>query len=295
MDVVKNLQRTDPGAREQWVAYVAQCGEKACDPSKHPDSFLRQFVTQYNAGYRIEPPAQRGVEEITELIKTGQKRSSNWRALWSQYCQMQGTGLLDPSKHEAAFQLSFIDFISERACLAMSLGQAQDFAGTQTLEPPVKRTKVQAHESWPVAPSIGEVAESWNMGAATGEEVREQVIQEIKSLQKNSLMEKQRWSWFCDSMLGGVKDPARHDLATLHMFLSEVGANATTLAVKPTFGTACPEKAQLVQRVKDYQRQGEEQKHNWSSFCDEGYCGVKDPCRHEVVVLRHFVNSYGVP
>ena len=50
-------------------------------------------------------------------------------------------------------------------------------------------------------------------------------------------------------------------------------------------------KAQMVQRIKSFQKASVEQKEIWYSFCGT----VKDPARHPVAFLEDFIQKYDVP
>lgn len=52
-----------------------------------------------------------------------------------------------------------------------------------------------------------------------------------------------------------------------------------------------PHKAQMVQRIKSFQKASVEQKEIWYSFCGT----VKDPARHPVAFLEDFIQKYDVP
>ncbi|CAE7524980.1 PABN3 [Symbiodinium necroappetens] len=52
-----------------------------------------------------------------------------------------------------------------------------------------------------------------------------------------------------------------------------------------------PEKATLVDRVKNFQKTGQDKKELWYAFCGE----VKDPARHDIDKLKEFVALHSVP
>merc|ERR1711918_145398 len=49
-----------------------------------------------------------------------------------------------------------------------------------------------------------------------------------------------------------------------------------------------------VQKIKNYQRQGEEEKKTWWDFCDQQHKGVRDPARHPQAVLEEFCAQVGI-
>jgi len=50
-------------------------------------------------------------------------------------------------------------------------------------------------------------------------------------------------------------------------------------------------KAELVARVKELQRSGQQAKEAWWAYCDENLGGVRDPSRHEEDVLSEFLSK----
>merc|ERR1712150_112347 len=55
-----------------------------------------------------------------------------------------------------------------------------------------------------------------------------------------------------------------------------------------------PMKDQLVQRVKAFQRLGQDNKQAWHSYCDANLGGVYDPNRHDMGALQTFISQYGI-
>merc|ERR1712050_393844 len=135
-----------------------------------------------------------------------------------------------------------------------------------------------------------------------------QLVEQVKAFQRGG--GKQQWWDFCDGQLGGVRDPARHDVNTLRQFLQMSGAGGGGQHFGAGGGGqhfgGCrgkggggggkgggvaddPEKAALVDRVKSFQKQSPEQKEVWYAFCGP----MKDPARHDVSALEEFCNMNG--
>merc|ERR1719238_71862 len=53
-------------------------------------------------------------------------------------------------------------------------------------------------------------------------------------------------------------------------------------------------KEKLVARIKEFQKENEQQKEIWGSFCDSQLGGKRDPMRHDVSVLQRFCVSQGL-
>merc|ERR1719491_580552 len=56
-----------------------------------------------------------------------------------------------------------------------------------------------------------------------------------------------------------------------------------------------PAKDNLVQRIKQFQRSGEQQKQAWWSYCDTMRGTVRDPAKHDIQSLQEFISNNGVP
>merc|ERR1719188_1620242 len=104
---IKNLQRSDPQGKEQWIAYCKMFGEGKCDPSKHDDEFIDHFLNQYNAGARLDGAASEG-QGLQDQIKAMQRSDPAGKEQWIAYCEQFGGGKCDPNKHDDAFISSFL-------------------------------------------------------------------------------------------------------------------------------------------------------------------------------------------
>jgi len=125
---LKELQRQDPAAKEQWVEYCNAMGNGMRDPSKHDAMFVETFIVNFNAGMRFESnDRQQGggglaSKEIIELVKVGQRKAPSWRQAWAHYCHIYGNNKNDPTKHSEVFLGEFIDFVSQRALQSLTTG-----------------------------------------------------------------------------------------------------------------------------------------------------------------------------
>eukprot|EP00928_Gymnodinium_smaydae_P056204 TRINITY_DN39620_c0_g1_i1.p1 TRINITY_DN39620_c0_g1~~TRINITY_DN39620_c0_g1_i1.p1 ORF type:complete len:297 (-),score=59.86 TRINITY_DN39620_c0_g1_i1:78-968(-) len=293
-DRVKEMQRSDPTARDQWYAYCETYGEGIRDPNKHSQAFLEGFITSYNNGERFE--FKEG-EALVKFIKLGQKKSAGWKLVWEEYCRdklVDGKTAHDPAKHTFSHLEGFFDFIGKRA----AVGSAAPAALAPLAAPAGKRTRLDTAGSW--VPAGGVV--DW--------------VAKIKEYQRQGAEQKDAWHSYCDQHLHGMRDPSKHDAATLQHFLASRGVSVATPpplpvpvpmmpspygyapygAMPPAAGMVPPATtlSQLAARIKDYQRQGDTQKQTWHNYCDMNLGGVRDPNRHDVQTLQAFIHEYGV-
>mmetsp|Transcript_3140 Transcript_3140/g.7926 ORF Transcript_3140/g.7926 Transcript_3140/m.7926 type:complete len:170 (-) Transcript_3140:184-693(-) len=133
------------------------------------------------------------------------------------------------------------------------------------------------------------------MGAMSGDPMKDQLVQKVKAFQRLGEENKQAWHSYCDTNLGGVYDPNRHDVGSLQMFVSQYGAQDLAGGGGGCSGVSVGAGHPLVMKIKGYQKMGEPQKMAWYSYCDANLGGKYDPARHSEEALKDFIASYGVP
>mmetsp|Transcript_122768 Transcript_122768/g.342073 ORF Transcript_122768/g.342073 Transcript_122768/m.342073 type:complete len:253 (+) Transcript_122768:133-891(+) len=244
VSAVKELQRTDPDAREQWRVYCDAFGSGIKDPAKHHVDFVQSFIDKYNGGQRFDasmaavvvPNPQVNLNSnLALLFKEGQRKSQHFRNSWSTYCQHYGGGRNDPEKHEVSFLAGFLDFLGQRGNMALAMlpppPTAVQGAGAflPPTGPPVKRQRldamgvVGAMGTTPGLPGAYAAGPGVLAVQTTGDPVKDALVARIKAYQRSSEDARVHWSAHCDQQLGGVRDPARHDVNTLQMFIASYG------------------------------------------------------------------------
>lgn len=263
---VKELQKTDPVGKEQWVAFCdQQCAGKR-DPAKHNPEDLQRFLTGYHNGERLQ--TEEDSVALAAVTKLMQKKSDSFKLAWSNYCHAVGNGINDPAKHEPAFHAQFLDHLSR-----VAVGGYGSNLGSQLFASRPKRR----------GPAYG---------MSGRDSQKEQLVSMIKAYQRQGQEERELWWNYCDKELGGVRDPSRHDRKILQQFASAYGVPdlGTGLANAYMPGSDAV-KDSLISRIKAYQKAGDENKETWYSFC-----GInRDPSRHEAHRLQEFVTAYNVP
>eukprot|EP00401_Gymnodinium_catenatum_P079406 CAMPEP_0117512672 /NCGR_PEP_ID=MMETSP0784-20121206/29154_1 /TAXON_ID=39447 /ORGANISM="" /LENGTH=316 /DNA_ID=CAMNT_0005308403 /DNA_START=60 /DNA_END=1006 /DNA_ORIENTATION=+ len=281
---IKALQKNDPVGKDQWTAFVDQYADGKRDPCKHPKELLSKFLRDFAAGTRLE--SEEDALQLPQVTKMLQKKYTAFKDQWSKYCKTNGGGTNDPLKHESSFHAQFYEHLAKRASgttppammmPAMGMGMGMGMDGG----PPAKRMRT---------------AMGMGMGMMTGDTVKDRLVAGIKAFQRESEDQKETWWNYADAELGGIRDPARHDTATLQQFAEAYGVEAQAPAM-PTFpmmspammgmGMVDPAKAQLVTRIKNYQRQGEGEKQAWWEYCGN----TRDPARHDTAKLMEFIST----
>eukprot|EP00928_Gymnodinium_smaydae_P009970 TRINITY_DN1373_c0_g1_i1.p1 TRINITY_DN1373_c0_g1~~TRINITY_DN1373_c0_g1_i1.p1 ORF type:complete len:310 (-),score=87.69 TRINITY_DN1373_c0_g1_i1:86-940(-) len=276
---VKELQKWDPMAKEQWGLYCQAMGGNIRDPARHEWNFLQDFIKNYTAGLRFEPNSKGGGSDAgntADLIKEGQRKSNGWKEAWGAYVETYArNGKRDPAAHDSAFLTGFYDFLGQTA--VMSLG-GPAYLSAMEEKSSAKRKRVDT---------------------PTGDAELDAAIDRVKAFQRSGDEQKQMWWNYADTALGGVRDPKRHSAQVLNEFIASHG-------VPPT--EALPAKIQrvggggggsgneaLVDRIKAFQRSSPEGKDAWWNYSDNVLGGIRDPKRHSAEVLQEFIDSHGVP
>jgi len=288
IEQIKNIQRTDPASKEQWIAYVGPGGKR--DPSMHPPEFLQEFIQFLNSGERL-PVGPHGSApsdvDFVAAVKTLQKRAPQTKACWAQFCMMAGGGKRDPSQHDANFFIQFFEMMAQTAAAGGSFGGPMGMMGMgmgMGMGGPAKRMR-----TGPLIP-----------GMSTEKDI---LVARLKNFQKVSQEGKDLWGTYADTYLNGNRDPNRHTEETLREFIVNHGVpeiDASSMGGGGMGGGGWggmpmepmdPEKEALVQRVKVYQKSGPEAKQAWWEFIGP----TKDPARAPAEKLMEFCNTYGVP
>lgn len=250
---IKDLQRAGPEQKQAWWDYADSVLAGARDPAKHDADTLQAFLAAYHGGSlpkgQITPSQPRksgggmgmpmmgmmggampmmgggkgmmgggmqmmggagGGANFVDFIKLGQRQSQSWKNAWQTYCTNYGTGKADPAGYPQAFITGFIEFAGNQAMNSMGGATGGPMQGAFD-EPNPKRQRVMG--PGPMIP-----------GAFNGGDPQKNgLVNQIKELQRSNPQAKESWWQFCDTTLGGVRDPNKHDADTLKVFLAEFG------------------------------------------------------------------------
>merc|ERR1719313_825897 len=110
---VKTGQRASAEFKEAWGAYCEKEKEGVRDPSKHDAASLQAFLASAPA-LRL-PENDENHQNLCNKIKAGQRKSSEYKDAWHNYCQGQGSTTFDPAKYDSAFLQTFLDSTPEPA------------------------------------------------------------------------------------------------------------------------------------------------------------------------------------
>lgn len=154
-------------------------------------------------------------------------------------------------------------------------------------------------------------------GAVVSNETHRDLVQRVKRLQREDEAQRQLWWQWCDATGWGIRDPKRHNAQFIMDFFDALARNAVPdVPVKVSSRKTGPggsssgpcgpisidlhglaavkEDApldQLVNAVKDGQRQSPAWKRRWWQHCDKSGGGIRDPNRHERAFLLQFLRE----
>ena len=171
--------------------------------------------------------------DLADMIKLGQRVSKSWSAAWCLYCEQNAGGTYDPLRQQAHDIQDFIELAG--ALTLKELGCTRRLQQQQQ-EPPAKRSRSAnmvnvaglpgTTHSLGATPGISlakdAMGQTQSSLAEGSQENHRELVETVKTLQRTDPQKKQLWVEFCDSYGSGIKDPNRHDAATLQDFIEKV-------------------------------------------------------------------------
>jgi len=142
---------------------------------------------------------------LADIVKAGQKSSENWKMKWIQYTAHL-SGVRDPMKHDDSILQGFID--QNGAEFASEIWFQQALQGHFPPPRPQQR---------PPQPNYGGYPGGYAMPMGPGQPL----VEAIKAGQRSDARFKEAWWNFCDTYCEGIRDPNRHPMQNLELFLSE--------------------------------------------------------------------------
>uniref|UniRef100_A0A7S4R4F1 Uncharacterized protein n=1 Tax=Alexandrium monilatum TaxID=311494 RepID=A0A7S4R4F1_9DINO len=176
--------------------------------------------------------------DLAEAVNVGQRASAYWKAAWMSYCYMYGTNVFEPAMHSREFLQGYLEFLGTQAALVLQvpLPNGAGYHGGSTGSSHRggsgggRSHRVVGGGGFWYTPTgeqaSAQPAKRSSTGAGVGTDpALAALAEQVKQLQKSDPSRKQQWSDFCDINVGGVKDPLRHSLETLQLFLQQCSAS----------------------------------------------------------------------
>lgn len=122
-DLIKAGQRNNNSWKEAWGEFCAEYGNGINDPKKHAHNpaFFVAFCFRFGlstvgredwAQTYLPGIAKTAMPLIVDAIKQGQRSSPEWKEKWSEFCTENDSKFMDPTRHDAASLLQFIDTVA---------------------------------------------------------------------------------------------------------------------------------------------------------------------------------------
>lgn len=263
VDQVKTIQRADPDSKQAWWDYCDHHLGGVRDPNRHDAGTLGEFVGLYNSGGAARVGSSLGVvaakggagkgggakgpggwggsawsppawgdawaakggsgcgPSLADFVKAGQRASVHWKNAWQTYCALYGRGFNDPSRHDDSHITGFIDYVGQ-----IAFADLQNVAEEQGV--PLERQEAAARgakrpAAWPAAGEPPAKRAGGAAGGAANDQGKSALVDKVKALQRSDPTAKEAWWSYCENSYNGVKDPNRHDAASLEAFLSTYG------------------------------------------------------------------------
>lgn len=259
VDQIKGIQRSDAGAKQAWWDYCDTHLGGVKDPNRHEPDTLSAFLASYSAGgggggarrapapapaYGAPAPAWGAYAQpyapiapimpaaaygkaydaaggLAEAIKTGQRKSANWKEAWQAYVALYGSGFNDPGRYDDAFISAFLDYLGQLATADLTTAAAESGINLQEAMANPKPSGIKRPLDAAGMPPAKRVAVGGGgeLAAGMGGE-KAQLVEKIKALQRSDPAAKEAWQAFCDQNTQGAKDPNRQDVALLQQFVA---------------------------------------------------------------------------
>ncbi|CAE8587560.1 unnamed protein product, partial [Polarella glacialis] len=243
IDQVKGFCRIDINNKAQWCAWCDVHCEGTKDPGRIPGESIQAFFEAYTRGELIGSAGRQasggtasvfgGAQEaakpqLADVIKSGQRYSSSFKAAWSAYCTNYGDGTFDPNKMHKEFLEQFLELLGTGALQVM--GGAGVGGGLSGASGPLGGGDAYASgkRGWAEG-TVGGAGFGGDQKRGRGQvgagmdQGQMALVNRVKELQKGDDSKRKLWSDFCDQHAAGTKDPSRHDSATLQLFLDLSG------------------------------------------------------------------------
>lgn len=248
------------------------------------------------------------LEDLVSQVKDLQ-RKDNWaRDCWGTFCAKRG-GIKDPMKHDPSALQEFIDSYHAGTLSGPSKGSVQ-----------LKGDKGKGKgygKGWGKDAGWGKGGGNgtgwgggggggWatDSGAGSGGGMTD-LAEMVKMGLRLSPNWKQAWLTYCDMYGEGKHDARRHSKDHLCAFIDYLGsvgsadldtaAEQVGVAIKRVSDGGMPPpkrtpaQTDLITRVKALQRASPEVKEAWWRMCDTELQGIRDPARHDSVILEGFL------
>jgi len=332
VDQVKEAQRSSIQWSQAWRTFCDEEGTGDYDPSRYETAFLQRALKVLNVeeghGNAVSQQAKYSwnsdhgtgngdyaLESLVEQVKAWQRTDSANGELWRQYCDENGDGTYDPSRHTAAFLKSAMGRLNGQNSRSWLNPQSQtprrNNQRTRTrgmsLSQLIEEIKHWQRQSLPNSIAWRQFCQENGDGSYDptrydseflqaailalydGHEANDgqgSFVEQVKNWQRSGPVNGDAWREYCDIHGDGNYDPERHDERFLQRALAALSGLSPAIAnanrLRP--GT-------LTERVKELQRSHRDAAQRWKEHCESEGDGTYDPSRYEAQFLRTWLDQ----
>lgn len=281
---IKQIQRSDPNAKQAWWDYCDRAGEGIKDPNRHDISFLRKYLSQVGhgggggapAGGRGPPRggggASRGGPPPSGGMGMGMTPPWSFGGGGAQFAAAMGWGAAPTAAPMAGAGggMPLVEFV--KAGQRHSAHWKSAWQSYCVLFGNGKYDPTKYDDAFLV--SFIDYA-----GQVITADLTAQADERGVSLEHALQTQNQR----------GAKRAA----PTSNAPPQQRAPKRANVGGYDAGGDDDPAKADLVNQIKEMQRSNPDAKQAWWTYCDEQLGGVKDPRRHGAEVLQAFIDTMG--
>lgn len=249
------------------------------------------------------------VDQIKQLQRSGDKG----KQAWVTYCDESLGGVRDPNRHDSSTLQEFLDWWHTESGGAggdEDGGYGEDTTHLVVQIKNMQRRSAKGKQAWSQycddylggvhdpsrqdAKTLQSFLHWWRTEggggdpAATGAPPPE-LVDQIKELQRTDPEAKWKWGEYCDS-LGGMRDPSRHDTATLEKFLRDYSRGHDSQVHAPALAplAAPPKSASPPDFIKQGAKLSKEFKQAWIAYCKHWKEADSNPSKIGETFLTEF-------
>jgi hypothetical protein len=108
VEKIKDMQRSDPTAKQKWWEYTDQNHGGVHDPKRHDVTVLQGFVSQMELMGMVIPGSGSEKWELVKKIKDMQRSDPAAKQKWWDYTDQNLGGVHDPKKHDVTVLQTFL-------------------------------------------------------------------------------------------------------------------------------------------------------------------------------------------
>jgi len=252
---VKEIQRGNQAAKDQWLAFTSTMGGGTRDPSRHDAAFLQEYINGMMMGQSFgAPPAQQpmmaafggcgGAGDLASLAAFGgcggggDLASQEFLSAVASGQTFENAPGIDTGLAEAIKLLqkksNYFKQIWETFCMTSGGGRMDPLRHDHAFHANFFETLAGAANGVGAMGGGGGMAAGPDQnpakrarmgmpGAGGASSSKQQLVDRVKNFQKLDQGSKDLWNLYTDTYLGGVRDPGRHDEAILKEFCDNHG------------------------------------------------------------------------